>query len=326
MSKTEKNSGIVFAKYAADGAAAPQAAEALLARLSALETDAPPLDDAQAQALYRRALQKAGLTDAADGAANTDGVPAIPAENGQTPVQTAPEKKKPIRWQRWALSAAAVLAVIVLGGRALVQGGFGVAMDTAEAEYQNETAMEPGAAERITEAAAEDSPAEAAVQEELLSDALPPEYAAVTDTEEHTGYSRAEDITESTAPGTAGGKVTNGGYDAKEEVSSAADGSTGTAEAPTAGGAAEETAKDAAAAERLLMVNGRLYRATALTVEPSADGGDRTVCIETVIPAGEIPSQNGQANFDAQGAPLVYWRSGVAVLLDDVWVFFEPTE
>ena len=49
------------------------AAGALLARLAALETDAAPLSEEQLAALYRCAMEKAGLADAAHSAANADG-------------------------------------------------------------------------------------------------------------------------------------------------------------------------------------------------------------------------------------------------------------
>ena len=140
MSEADKKNETA-AKMAAPDADAQHTA-ALLARLSGLETETAPLSDAQTDALYRCALQKAGLcaTDA----------PALCTGEAAEQTATAPEKKKLIRWQRLALSAAAALAVIALGGTALVRGGFGVAMDSAAEQCVPETAMDMTAQERAS--------------------------------------------------------------------------------------------------------------------------------------------------------------------------------
>lgn len=265
MSEADKKNETA-AKMAAPDADAQHTAAALLARLSGLETEAPPLSDAQTDALYRRTLQKAGLC-AAD-------APALCTGEAAEPPATAPEKKKLIRWQRLALSAAAALAVIALGGTALVRGGFGVAMDSAAEQCVPETAMDM-AAQEPTETAPE-----------LFDDAEPAE----TVQEKFAVYNKSSE------------------FDSVGE--SAAYGCTTADEAP----------------ERLLMADGRLYRAAALTVKPDADGGDRTLCIESVIPAGQTPAEDGQANFDAVGVPYIHWGSGLAVLLDGAWVYFEPVK
>ena len=127
MSEADKKNETA-AKMAAPDADAQHTAAALLARLSGLETETAPLSDAQTDALYRRTLQKAGLC-AAD-------APALCTGEAAEQTATAPEKKKLIRWQRLALSAAAALAVIALGGTALVRGGFGVAMENGVEEVK----------------------------------------------------------------------------------------------------------------------------------------------------------------------------------------------
>lgn len=322
MSETQKNDQIGLTENTADRAAAPQDAAALLTRLSTLAADVPPLDETQAKALYRRALQKAGPANAAEAAADTDGAPESFAENGQPPVRITPEKKKPIRWQRWGVSAAAALAVVALGGMALVRGGFGFATDSAKMECAPKAAMDMAAQEpaeavpETEEAALYDAAAEAVPKDILTAD-------ADTGTGTYTEYSRTGDAAESSAEETAA--VESAAAEEHPAVESGvyndtADSSMTEAEPPT------DALPGGTAQVQLLMANGRLYRATALAVGPVAEDDDRTACIETVIAADEIPTENGQANFDAKGAPYVLQRDGAAVLLDGVWVFFEPVE
>ena len=62
MSEPKQNNGIDFTQNATDNTAVSNDTAALLARLSTLATNAPPLEKTQAETLYRRALEKAGLT------------------------------------------------------------------------------------------------------------------------------------------------------------------------------------------------------------------------------------------------------------------------
>lgn len=305
------------------------AAGALLARLAALETDAAPLSEERQAALYRRAMEKAGLAgqsaagDIGDAAGTEDPAAA----------ETASPKKKLIRWQRWALSAAAALAVMVLGAAALVSGGFRMHTGMAEAQYSTEAAMDtaaPEPRETAPKAAEEDSPAE------VTMDSLTADHAA--------------GIAESNAPDTDAAvdeKTTEEPIaeepTVNEPVSGGETGETGETvppEEPTEDSVAEclpeeeiigtdstpNTAADGSGAELLLLVNGRLYRGTALVLEPSVSSTERLARIATTVAAEELPAAEGQANFDAAGAPYLYWRSGLAVLLDGEWRFFEPVE
>lgn len=296
-------------------------AGALLARLAALETDTAPLSEAQQAALYRRAMEKAGLTgQSAVGAA-------IDAEE-PTAAETASPKKKLIRWQRWALSAAAALAVMVLGAAALVSGGFRMNMGMAEAQYSTEAAMDMAAPEPRETApkAEEESPAE------ITMDSLTADHAA--------------GIAESSAPdmnAPADEKAAEETIAEEPTVKEPVSGETGEAIPPEEStedcveecppeeeiigtDSIPENTTDGSGAELLLLVNGQLYRGTALVLEPSVSSTERLARIASTVAAEELPAAEGQANFDAAGAPYLYWRSGLAVLLDGEWRFFEPVE
>ena len=296
-------------------------AGALLARLAALETDTAPLSEAQQAALYRRAMEKAGLTgqSAVGDAIDTE---------DPTAAETASPKKKLIRWQRWALSAAAALAVMVLGTAALVSGGFRMNMGMAEAQYSTEAAMDMAAPEPRETApkAEEESPAE------VTMDSLTADHAA--------------GIAESSAPdmnALADEKAAEETIAEEPTVKEPASGETGEAIPPEQStedcveecppeeeiigtDSIPENMTDGSGAELLLLVNGRLYRGTALVLEPSVSSTERLARIASTVAAEELPAAEGQANFDAAGAPYLYWRSGLAVLLDGEWRFFEPVE
>ncbi len=331
-------------------------ATALLARLTALETETPPLSEAQQTALYRRALCKAGLAGGAlvDGATAqaADVEPAaFAAEAVKAELQTEDtaagaagtlRKGRSILWQRWALSAAAALAVMALGGMALVRGGPGASTELAV----NDTAMQYSA-----EAAA-DEPMEGAVtQHDADFDALPAETAAEKSAGEAILEESVEEdaIVESTfeesfaaASGTDGnigmGGISDGLADSSDKKET--DTSTGgpvygesRAEAPsgntTAESAFEENSDAAGGSELsglLLMADGRLYRGTALVLQPDFGAGARLDSIADCIEADGVPTEDGQANFAAEGAPFARWRSGLAVLLGDEWRYFEPVE
>lgn len=296
-------------------------AGALLARLAALETDAAPLSEEQQAALYRRAIEKAGLTgqSAVGDAIDTE---------EPTAAETASPKKKLIRWQRWALSAAAALAVMVLGTAALVSGGFRMNMGMAEAQYSTEAAMDMAAPEPRETApeVEEDSPAE------ITMDSLTADHAA--------------GIAESSAPdmnAPADEKAAEETIAEEPTVKEPVSGETGEAIPPEEStedcieecppeeeiigtDSIPENTTDGSGAELLLLVNGRLYRGTALVLEPSVSSTERLARIAATVAAEELPTADGQANFDAAGAPYLYWRSGLAVLLDGEWRFFEPVE
>ena len=296
-------------------------AGALLARLAALETDTAPLSEAQQAALYRRAMEKAGLTgQSAVGAAIDTEEP--------TAAETASPKKKLIRWQRWALSAAAALAVMVLGTAALVSGGFRMNTGMAEAQYSTEAAMDTAAPEPRETApkAEEESPAE------ITMDSLTADHAA--------------GIAESSAPdmnAPADEKAAEETIAEEPTVKEPVSGETGEAIPPEEStedcveecppeeeiigtDSIPENTTDGSGAELLLLVNGQLYRGTALVLEPSVSSTERLARIASTVAAEELPAAEGQANFDAAGAPYLYWRSGLAVLLDGEWRFFEPVE
>ena len=297
------------------------AAGALLARLAALETDAAPLSEEQQAALYRRAMEKAGLTgqSAVGDAIDTE---------DPTAAETASPKKKLIRWQRWALSAAAALAVMVLGTAALVSGGFRMNMGMAEAQYSTEAAMDMASPEPRETApkAEEESPAE------VTMDSLTADHAA--------------GIAESSAPdmnALADEKAAEETIAEEPTVKEPASGETGEAIPPEQStedcveecppeeeiigtDSIPENMTDGSGAELLLLVNGRLYRGTALVLEPSVSSTERLARIASTVAAEELPAAEGQANFNAAGAPYLYWRSGLAVLLNGEWRFFEPVE
>ncbi len=101
----------------------------LLNKLAGLAIEVEELTDEDTRALYLAAAAKAG---------------AAPVQQLQVASAAAGSKKKAIRWQKWALTAAAALLVCTAGVLGLASGGFGMsasdnaapemAMDVPEAE------------------------------------------------------------------------------------------------------------------------------------------------------------------------------------------------
>lgn len=295
-------------------------AQALQARLAALPTDAPPLTQAQQRALYARALQKAGLAaDARD--------PAPEAAAEAAAGTSRPQRL--IRWQRWALGTAAAL-LVVFGGARLLSGGFAsMKLAAPETAGQNEAAY-------VTDAEPEDAPAElyGAFSDAHSLDTAPgaaeepaaPPHAA-EDVEETAEETEEElvievELTDGSAAqeqDAAGGDVAPPPDDDRQrnEADSAVnDGSRAEAK--------QESAAPDVAQLPAVMVQGRLYYSmgSVLAAEPAE--GDLIGSIGSVVPSGTLPQQELQANFRCMGAPCARYGSGVALLLENGWVYFAP--
>ncbi len=267
---------------------AARAVNSLAARLAALDTDTPAMTGEELQALYLRAAQKAGVTPAADAAF----MPAAAA--GKC-------KKPPIRWQRWALSAAAVLLVMAAGGAGLVlNGGFGASSaDKAEFQMMDAAAPEMALAEETApEDAKPETPAEA------------PENGAVTGGSSSINYSYA---------GT-------GEADGSAEKDTGRGLCSGLPRAEETDGAREELA-DAAAADwpAALMLDGVIY---LMESTPMAGEVDESAIIGyTVGYTDTWPDTDWQTNFHREGGlTLARVEGGIAVLYEGEWYLCTATK
>lgn len=296
----------------------PQRAQALLARLAAAETDAPALSAAQQRALYRCALQKAGLDAAAAQTVLlvTEEMPTAPAKNADAAIPAAPHKGRLIRWQRWALGSAAALLVI-FGGVTLTTGGL-AGTDLA--------AQEPEVAYSVT--------ADAAPQEKSIGFAegsaadAPAEYKA----EMPSFYGQS--IDQATAEDAENNAMCD---EAVNDINNSAGENDAAAEMPDPTEDAAEERLDDAGAEALpaltdemlrsmqvIMVEKRLYYGMGSVLAAPPLDSDYIGIITTTVPGGTLPTRNMQANFACVQAECARYGSGMALLLDGEWVYFAP--
>ena len=316
---------------------AARQAQALQARLAALPTDTPPLIREQQHSLYERALQKAGLAESsaqtaasaakqatAEAAAETAAAAAEKTSEAAVPAKSRPQRSRLIRWQRWALGTAAALLVVFGGARLLSGGFFSMKLAAPETAYQNNasvvTEAEPGAAPAELYGALEDvhsyDTASGAAEE--------PAAGAVEETAEETEEELFIEV-ELTDESAVQEKDTAGGGTAqtpdtdrqRDEADSAVnDGSMTEAE--------QESAVPDMTQLPVVMVQGRLYYSmgSVLAAEPAE--GDLIGSIGSTVPSGTLPQQELQANFPCTGAPCARYGSGIALLLEEGWVYFAP--
>jgi len=104
------------------------------------------------------------------------------------------------------------------------------------------------------------------------------------------------------------------------------------AEEPAADMAMNGIARDSALADTpdalmpCLMVGGQLYCTTGEQVPAEVDDSAVLGEIVSVVPLSEWPQTEGEANFDALGAPYAMTADGLLVRLDGEWTRFEPME
>lgn len=73
----------------------------------------------------------------------------------------------------------------------------------------------------------------------------------------------------------------------------------------------------------MLMVEGEIYLDTGKQMPVEIVESAILGVISSSVDGSEKPEQDGESNFGCEGAPYAYLDDGLAVLLDNEWVFFE---
>lgn len=72
------------------------------------------------------------------------------------------------------------------------------------------------------------------------------------------------------------------------------------------------------------MVDGVLYYTTGTRVIIEADENDHLGTITSVVSIDRWPTANDQANIPYEGSPYVAYEDGMALWMEDQWIYFEP--
>ncbi len=72
-----------------------------------------------------------------------------------------------------------------------------------------------------------------------------------------------------------------------------------------------------------IMVGDRLYFSQGVDINVDIDKSEYLGTITSAIDDTKMPLENGQANFEAKGAPYAVYKNGVILLLEGKWFFFE---
>jgi hypothetical protein len=72
-----------------------------------------------------------------------------------------------------------------------------------------------------------------------------------------------------------------------------------------------------------LVYGGELYRSTGREIAAEIDESAVVGWISSVVKGDQLPEEEGQANFPAQDAPYARCEEGLAVLIENEWVYFE---
>ncbi|MBQ6808482.1 MAG: hypothetical protein IJP07_04920 [Firmicutes bacterium] len=80
------------------------------------------------------------------------------------------------------------------------------------------------------------------------------------------------------------------------------------------------------ASQGKIMVDGKVYIESNVTIPDYVGEPDQMRSVESFVDLSETPSENGQTNFDAIGAPYILYGEGVVMFLDDLWIYFMPME
>ncbi len=76
----------------------------------------------------------------------------------------------------------------------------------------------------------------------------------------------------------------------------------------------------------MLMVEGTIYLDTGKQMPVEIVDSAILGVIASSVDSSEMPAQNGESNFGCEGAPYAYLDDGLAVLLNNEWVFFEKEQ
>ena len=71
-----------------------------------------------------------------------------------------------------------------------------------------------------------------------------------------------------------------------------------------------------------VMYDGTLYLSTFKQIQGEVDSSTIIGNISSTVPLSQLPTENGQANFDALDAPYALTDEGLAVLVDSEWILF----
>ena len=72
-----------------------------------------------------------------------------------------------------------------------------------------------------------------------------------------------------------------------------------------------------------IIVNDTYYFTTGLSVNVEVSEGDYLGRVNSTVPLSEIPLENGQSNYAAEGAPYAIHEDGIIVLINERWILFE---
>ncbi|MBE7004076.1 MAG: hypothetical protein E7425_07300 [Ruminococcaceae bacterium] len=71
-----------------------------------------------------------------------------------------------------------------------------------------------------------------------------------------------------------------------------------------------------------VMYDGSLYLSTFKQISGEVDSLAIVGKVSSTVPLSQLPTENGQANFEALDAPYAITDEGLAVLVDSEWILF----
>ena len=75
-----------------------------------------------------------------------------------------------------------------------------------------------------------------------------------------------------------------------------------------------------------VMYDGVIYRTTGKQLPGEVDESAILGYIHSVVHGSQLPQEEGQSNFPAEGAAYAIVSDGFVVLMDNEWTIFEPLE
>ncbi|MDO4733485.1 MAG: hypothetical protein Q4B50_08255 [Bacillota bacterium] len=80
------------------------------------------------------------------------------------------------------------------------------------------------------------------------------------------------------------------------------------------------------ASDGKIMVGGKVYIESNVVLHDFYGDMDAMDTITSFVDLSETPTEEGQSNFDSVGAPYIRYGNGLAVYLDEMWIYFMPME
>jgi len=75
-----------------------------------------------------------------------------------------------------------------------------------------------------------------------------------------------------------------------------------------------------------VMYGGILYKTTGKQIPGEVDESAVLGYIHSVVHGSQLPKEDGQANFPAEGSPYAMTADGLVVLVGQEWTLFLPTD